>query len=87
MRDIVKVHYPDIEENILKAVLVKFYELRDYNQLKKKPSTSELIDWILVLMKSGIKEEDLKQKGFPFLGALVKKEQDMEYLTKFKGIS
>ncbi len=87
MGDIVKVHYPDIEENILKAVLEKFYELRDYNQLKKKPSTSELIDWILVLLKSGISEEDLKQKGFPFLGTLIKKEQDMEYLTKFKGIS
>ena len=87
MADIVKVHYPDIEENILKAVLEKFYELRDYNQLKKKPSTSELIDWILVLLKSGITPEDLKQKGFPFLGTLIKKEQDLEYLTKFKGIS
>jgi len=87
MRDIVKVHYPDIKENILKAVLDKFYELREYNQLKKKPSTSELIDWILVLLKSGINEEQLKQKGFPFLGALIKKEQDMDYLTKFKGIS
>jgi MoxR-like ATPase len=87
MADIVKVHYPNIEENIMKAVLEKFYELREYNQLKKKPSTSELIDWILVLLKSGITIEELKEKGFPFLGTLIKKEQDLEYLTKFKGIS
>jgi MoxR-like ATPase len=87
MADIVKVHYPDIEENVLKAVLEKFYELREYNQLKKKPSTSELIDWILVLLKSGISVEKLKEKGVPFLGTLIKKEQDLEYLQKFKGIS
>ncbi|MBN2155373.1 MAG: MoxR family ATPase [Candidatus Lokiarchaeota archaeon] len=87
MAKIVNVHYPNIEENILKAILEKFYELREYNQLKKKPSTSELIDWILVLLKSGLTTEDLKQKGFPFLGTLIKKEQDMEYLTKYKGIS
>ncbi len=87
MKDIIKVHYPKLEENIMNAILEKFYELRDYNQLKKKPSTSELIDWILVLLKSGISIEDLKQKGVPFLGTLVKKEQDLDYLTKFKGIS
>jgi MoxR-like ATPase len=87
MKDIIKVHYPKLEENIMAAILEKFYELREYNQLKKKPSTSELIDWILVLLKSGINVEDLKQKGIPFLGTLIKKEQDLEYLTKFKGIS
>jgi len=87
MKDIIKVHYPKLEENIMVAIMEKFYELREYNQLKKKPSTSELIDWILVLLKSGISVEDLKQKGIPFLGTLIKKEQDLEYLTKFKGIS
>jgi MoxR-like ATPase len=87
MKEIVKVHYPKLEENIMNAILEKFYELREYNQLKKKPSTSELIDWILVLLKSGISIEQLKQKEIPFLGTLIKKEQDFDYLTKFKGIS
>lgn len=87
MRDIVKVHYPKLEENMMNAILEKFYELREYNQLKKKPSTSELVDWILVLLKSGISIDDLKQKGVPFLGTLIKKEQDLDYLTKFKGLS
>ncbi|MHA1339156.1 MAG: AAA family ATPase [Promethearchaeota archaeon] len=86
MEQIVKVHYPNLKQNIMKAVLKKFYQLRSYDQLKKKPSTSELIDWIAVLLKAGITEEEL-QKGFPFLGTLIKKEQDLQYLAKYKGIS
>jgi len=86
MEQIIKVHFPNIKQNLLKSVLKKFYQLRSYDQLKKKPSTSELIDWISVLIKAGITEEEL-EKGFPFLGTLIKKEQDMDYLAKYKGIS
>lgn len=76
MRKIVKVHHPNIEENLLNQVLKKFYELRSINTLKKKPSTSELIDWIAVLLKFGITEERLAEE-IPFIGSLIKKEQDL----------
>ena len=86
MVDIVKVHFPNIKQNLLDSVILKFYQLRQFDQLKKKPSTSELIDWIAVLMRAGVSEDDLKGK-FPFLGTLIKKEQDLVYLEKYKQIS
>lgn len=86
MADIVRVHYPDLKKNVLDLCLRKFYAIRKFQNLRKKPSTSELIDWVGVLLKSGISEKDLKEH-FPFLGVLVKKEQDMEYLVKTHGLS
>ncbi|MEM2135164.1 MAG: MoxR family ATPase [Candidatus Jordarchaeaceae archaeon] len=76
MRRIVEVHYPNLEEKFINQVLDKFYQLRSINTLKKKPSTSELIDWIGVLLRFGISEERLAE-DIPFLGTLVKKEQDL----------
>ncbi|MEM3594165.1 MAG: MoxR family ATPase [Candidatus Jordarchaeaceae archaeon] len=76
MRKIVKVHFPNIEEKLLNQVLKKFYELRSIDTLRKKPSTSELIDWIAVLLKFGITEERLAEE-IPFIGSLIKKEQDL----------
>jgi MoxR-like ATPase len=84
MSEIVGVHFPNIKDNVLDLVLKKFYILRKYDQLKKKPSTSELLDWIGVLLKAGISEDDLIEK-MPFLGVLIKKEQDADYLVKYKG--
>lgn len=74
MREIVHVHYPNIEENIIDACLKHFYSLRKITQLRKKPSTSELIDWIGVLLKAGLSIETLQSK-IPFLGTLIKKTQ------------
>jgi MoxR-like ATPase len=59
MREIVDVHHPKLEEKFINQVLEKFYELRSIDTLKKKPSTSELIDWIGVLLRFGISEERL----------------------------
>lgn len=81
MRRIVNVHHPNIEENLLNQVLKKFYELRSINTLKKKPSTSELIDWIAVLLRFGITEKRLAEE-IPFLGSLIKKEQDLVELDR-----
>ncbi len=83
MREIIKVHHPDIKEKLLDQVLTKFYDLRSLNYLRKKPSTSELIDWIAVLLKAGIKKEQLEDK-IPFVGSLIKKEQDMEEYQRKK---
>ena len=77
MEEIVRVHYPDLKGNLLKQCLAKFYYLRSIDELRKKPSTAELIDWIGVLMKAGVSERELR-KSMPFLGALIKHESDLE---------
>ncbi len=78
MRDIVKVHFPDIENKLLNQALEVFYKLREIDELRKKPSTSELIDWIKVLKTTGVKIKGESFKDIPFLGTLIKKEEDME---------
>lgn len=79
MREIVKVHFPDLEKKLLKEVLTRFYWLREIDGFRKKPSTSELLDWIAALLAGGIKPEQVA-KELPFAGALIKKEQDIEVL-------
>jgi hypothetical protein len=84
MEQIVYVHHPNVRKELIWQCLEKFYKLRKVEYLRKKPSTSELIDWIGVLLKAGISEKELSD-GFPFLGTLIKKEQDYEMLSKEKG--
>ena len=83
MRHIVRVHHPDLEDRLLDQVIEVFYRLRTVPRLRKRPSTSELIDWIGALRKSGV---DLKKVGggIPFLGTLLKTEQDLETVTRAK---
>jgi MoxR-like ATPase len=75
MEQIIAVHHPHLETRLLDQVLVKFYWLRSQTDLRKKPSTSELIDWISVLLRSGMTADDI-EAHIPFLGALLKNEQD-----------
>ena len=77
MADIVRVHYPDIEKKLLEQCLNKFYWLRGVEGVRKRPSTSELIDWIGALVAAGI-PPSVVAKEIPFLGALVKKPEDLE---------
>ena len=79
MKRIVRVHHPHIDDTLVDQAVVAFYELRAVPRLRKRPSTSELIDWIAVLMQSGAGRERLT-KELPFLGVLLKKEQDVELL-------
>jgi MoxR-like ATPase len=83
MKRIVAVHHPHLKEQLLDQVLVKFYWLREQNELRKKPSTSELIDWIAVLQRSGMTTDDI-ELHIPFLGALLKNEKDTEALEKYQ---
>ena len=76
MEDIVKVHFPNVEENLLKEAMKVFYEIRSFRDIRKKPSTSELIDWINALQIGGISAERLKE--LPFVGVIVKKDEDLE---------
>ena len=75
MREIIKVHHPDLEGNLLKEAMEAFYWIRDITGLQKKPSTSELLDWVQALTVGGISPEKIS-KELPFLGVLLKKDQD-----------
>jgi MoxR-like ATPase len=81
MAQIVKVHHPDLSDRVLDQMLEVFFNLRSTPRLRKRPSTSELIDWILALRKAGV---DLGRVGggIPFLGTLLKTEQDVELVGK-----
>ncbi len=87
MKEIVEVHFPDIKAQLVKEALDVFFEVREITGLKKKPSTSELIDWIKLLMADDIPEDILrsrdKVKAIPPLhGALLKNEQDVHMLER-----
>src|SRR5207244_571984 len=71
MRRIVSVHHPDLDDALARQALEVFYELRGLARLRKRPSTSELIDWIAVLRSSGIRDVKLDE-SLPFIGALLK---------------
>ncbi len=80
MRRIVEVHHPGMDQALLEQALRVFYELRDMKRLRKRPSTSELVDWIAVLRAEGLASVALSEK-LPFLGTLLKKEQDLVALA------
>jgi len=76
MSRIVRVHHPDLDEELVTRAIRAFYELRGLPRLRKRPSTSELIDWIAALARAGVEAERLERE-LPFLGVLLKKEQDL----------
>jgi MoxR-like ATPase len=87
MEQIVNVHFPDIKKMLLREALTVFYEVRDVKGLKKRPSTSELLDWIKLLMAEDIPAEALRQEdpsqAIPVLhGALLKNEQDVHLFER-----
>ena len=86
MRRIVGVHHPDIKERLLTTALTQFYELRETPGLKKKPSTSEVLDWLKLLLAEDLSPEDLKRDSVNALpklhGALLKNEQDVHMFER-----
>ena len=92
MAEIVKVHYPDIQKNLVSEALNAFFEIREVPGMKKKPSTSELLDWIKLLMAEDIPPETLRAKDRkdlipPLYGALLKSEQDVHLFERLAFIS
>ncbi len=83
MKRIVRVHHPDIDRELVDQAVVTFYQLRELPRIRKRPSTSELIDWIAVLRHANVGGERFV-KELPFLGTLLKKEQDVETLAAAK---
>ena len=87
MKQIIHVHYPDIKQSLVSEALNVFFDIRNIPGLKKKPSTSELIDWLKLLMADDIPEEVLKNRDAssavpPLYGALMKNEQDVHLLER-----
>jgi len=76
MTRIVKVHHADLAETLLEQAVATFYQIRGMQRLRKRPSTSELVDWIAVLKSAGITSVQL-DGNLPFLGTILKKEQDL----------
>ena len=79
MEEIVRTHYPDVEDNLLKNAMDVFYQIRSLKDIRKKPSTSELIDWVNALQIGGIPVEKIRSE-LPFVGVIVKKDEDLEGL-------
>ena len=77
MEEIVRVHLPNVEENVLKNAFEVFYDIRAMRDIRKKPSTSELIDWINVLQIAGIPADEIR-RTLPFVGVIVKKDEDLD---------
>jgi MoxR-like ATPase len=87
MEAIVEVHFPDLQKTLVKEALTAFYEIREVPGLKKKPSTSELLDWIKLLMVEDISPEVLRTRDPaklipPLHGALLKNEQDVHLFER-----
>lgn len=85
LQAIINVHFPNLSEVLLRAAMHHFFALREVGGLRKRPSTSEFIDWLRVLLASGARlpEEDMAELGtLPFLGTLIKLEEDGKLLSK-----
>lgn len=81
MEEIIKVHFENLDEKLLSQAMAAFYMIREISNIDKKPSTSELIDWIRALSASGVDPDKIK-KEIPFAGVLLKKDKDLVTLAK-----
>lgn len=80
MDEIVRTHFDKVDEHILAEAMDVFYQIRDEKSIKKKPSTSELIDWVNALQLGGISADTIKSK-LPFIGTVIKKDEDLETVS------
>jgi MoxR-like ATPase len=90
MAKIIDVHHPNVKQDLLKQTLEVFFDLRELNGIKKKPSTSELIDWLKLLISDDIAQDVLlnnKSDIVPLFGALLKNEQDVSLIEKLAFMS
>ncbi|MBE5849519.1 MAG: MoxR family ATPase [Lachnospiraceae bacterium] len=87
MDEIVRTHFDKVDEHILSEAMDVFYAIRDEKSVKKKPSTSELIDWVNALQLGGISADRIKA-SLPFIGTVIKKDEDLETVShiNFSGV-
>ena len=82
MSEIVHAHFTDLEDHLLEQAMETFYWIRSLRDVRKKPSTSELIDWIRALIIGGVDPDTIEEK-LPFLGVLIKKDEDLEVVHRY----
>ena len=91
LRQIIEVHHPNLKPQLLETALTQFFEIRDTPGLKKKPSTSEVLDWLKLILAEDLKPEDLRRDGINALprlhGALLKNEQDVHLFERLAFMS
>ena len=91
LRQIIEVHHPNLKSQLLETALTQFFEIRDTPGLKKKPSTSEVLDWLKLILAEDLKPEDLRRDGINALprlhGALLKNEQDVHLFERLAFMS
>ena len=83
MEEIIRVHFGDLDRTLVENAMAAFYDIRKMNDVQKKPSTSELLDWIQALMISGVDFKKIKDE-VPFKGVLLKKNEDIDIMTDIK---
>jgi hypothetical protein len=81
MTEIVRVHHPSLDQDLLDAALDRFFAFRKTQGLRKRPSTSELVDWLTVLVHAGLDPETIRTEN-PFLGVIFKQESDLRKATR-----
>lgn len=85
MEEIIRVHYGDMNKKLVRAAMEAFYAIRDMRQIQKKPSTSELLDWVQALSLSGASTDEITEK-IPYIGVLLKKNQDIDLVKGYRNV-
>ena len=85
MEEIINVHFGDIDRKLVKEAMKAFYDIRGLRQIQKKPTTSELLDWIQALSVSGVDVSDIAEH-IPYVGVLLKKNQDIDTLKGYRHV-
>ena len=85
IREIIKVHFGDLDRKLVDAAIEAFYDIRGMRQIMKKPSTSELLDWIQALQISGVDVKKIKE-NIPYIGVLLKKNQDIDVVKGYRHV-
>lgn len=85
MEEIIRVHYGDMNKKLVRAAMEAFYAIRDMRQIQKKPSTSELLDWVQALSLSGASTDEITEK-IPYIGVLLKKNQDIDIVKGYRNV-
>lgn len=85
IEEIIKVHFGDMDKKLVHAAMEAFYAIRDMRQIQKKPSTSELLDWVQALSISGASVDEIRER-IPYIGVLLKKNQDIDIVKGYRHV-
>ncbi len=85
MEEIIRVHFGDMDKKLVHAAMEAFYAIRDMRQIQKKPSTSELLDWVQALSISGASVDEIRER-IPYIGVLLKKNQDIDIVKGYRHV-